>query len=45
MKEPVTYQAILEEGVARGKIVEAKKFLQILGQIRLDHPMLQRAES
>jgi hypothetical protein len=42
MKESVTYQAILEEGEAKGRsegaVAEAKTFLLRLGQIRFGSP-------
>ncbi len=38
MKESVTYQAILEEGEAKGRIAEAKRLLLLLGQGRFGSP-------
>src|SRR5260370_16443784 len=38
MKESVTYQAILEEGEAKGRNTEAKKVLFRQGQIRFGAP-------
>ena len=38
MKESVTYQAILKEGEAQGKTVEARKLLLLQGRIRFGEP-------
>jgi hypothetical protein len=38
MKESVTYQAIIEEGEAKGKTEEARKILLLLGRDQLGEP-------
>jgi predicted transposase YdaD len=38
MRESVTYQAILEEGEAKGAVAEAKKFILLQGSSRLGAP-------
>ena len=38
MKESVTYQAILEEGEARGEAKEARKILLLLGRDQFGEP-------
>ena len=38
MKESVTYQAILEEGEAKGKADEARKMLLLMGRDRFGEP-------
>lgn len=49
MKESSTYQAILEEGRQEGRsegaLVEAKKFLRIVGEGRFGPPDAQAAET
>jgi predicted transposase YdaD len=41
MKESVTYQAILQEGEAKGEIEEAKKILVLQGRNRFGEPPVQ----
>jgi len=38
MKESTTYQAILEEGEAKGKLAEAKRLLRVLAEHRWGAP-------
>ena len=38
MKESVTYQAILEEGEAKGQLAEAKRLLRLQGESRFGPP-------
>jgi hypothetical protein len=38
MKESVTYQAILSEGLAEGRIEEARRLTVLLGRSRLGDP-------
>jgi hypothetical protein len=38
MKESVTYQAILEEGMAEGSLEEARKLILLQGRSRFEQP-------
>ena len=45
MKESVTYQAIVEEGAAKGRLEEARRMLVLLGEEEFGTPPGPRARA
>jgi hypothetical protein len=45
MKESVTYQAIIEEGYAKGRLLQARKSLLRLGELKFGEPASESARA